>query len=177
MGKKVISFGLSEREINRAIRELEQFKRDFEAKCDELLKRIADRLAEEAQSGFSGAIVDDLTEKSGSPRKANVEVKVEKRDEGYAVVANGTDAVWVEFGAGIYHNGGKGAIGKSPNPYGNDLNFTIGGFGENGKKEAWGFYEDGELKITHGTPATMPMYHAVQTVSREAASIAREVFQ
>lgn len=180
MGRKVISFGLSESEINRAIRELEQYKKDFEAKCEELLKRIADRLADEAQRGFSGAIVDDLTGKSGGPRFASVEVKTEKRGDYYVVVAGGEDAVWVEFGAGVYHNG---AVGSSPNPLAGNVTgvpnapIAIGTFGTNGQKEAWGFYENGELKITHGTPASMPMYKAVQTVSREVVSIAREVFQ
>lgn len=180
MGKKVISFGLSESEINRAIRELEQFKRDFEAKCEELLRRIADRLADEAQRGFSGAIVDDLTKKSGGSRIASVEVKAEKRGDYYVVVADGEDAVWVEFGAGVYHNG---AVGSSPNPLAGNATgvpnapIAIGTFGKNGQREAWGFYENGELKITHGTPAKMPMYNAVQTVSREVVSIAREVFR
>lgn len=179
MGKTVISFGLSEREIDRAIRELKQFQKSFEEKCEELLRRVAERLAEEAQSGFNGAIVDDLTAKSGSPRTAQVTVNVEKRDDGYVVVADGEDAVWVEFGAGVYHNG---SAGQSPNPLAANATgvpnapIAIGTFGKNGKKKTWGFYENGELKITHGTPAKMPMYNAVQTVSREVVSIAREVF-
>ena len=79
MGKTIISFGLSEKDIDRAIREVEQFKRDFQEKCNELLRRIADRLAEEAQNGFNGAIVDDLTANTGSPRKASVAVRAENR--------------------------------------------------------------------------------------------------
>ena len=75
MGRKVISFGLSEQDIDRAIKELAQYKEGFKSKCEELLRRIAERLAEEAQSGFNGAIVDDLTEKSGNPRKASVNVR------------------------------------------------------------------------------------------------------
>ena len=73
MGRKVISFGLSEQDIDRAIKELAQYKEGFQSKCEELLRRIAERLAEEAQSGFNGAIVDDLTEKSGNPRIRVVE--------------------------------------------------------------------------------------------------------
>lgn len=179
MGRKIISFGLSEQEIDRAIKELAQYKVNFQQKCDELLRRIAERLAEEAQNGFNGAIVDDLTERSGSPRKASVTVRAENRGDYFAVVADGTDAVWVEFGAGVYHNG---SAGSSPNPLAANATgvpnppIAIGTFGRNGRKQAWGFYEDGELKITHGTPAAMPMYNAVQTVSREVVQIAREVF-
>lgn len=179
VGKKVISFSLSEDDIDRAIKELEQYKRDFVNKCDLLLNRIASRIAEEAQRGFNSAIVDDLTEKSGSPRKASVAVRVVNRGEYYAVVADGSDAIWVEFGAGVYHNG---AVGSQPNPFSQTVQgvpnppIAIGTFGKNGQKQSWGFYENGELKITHGTPASMPMYNAVQTVSREVISIAREVF-
>ena len=45
---------------------------------------------------------------------------------------------------------------------------SIGSFGKgNGKRQTWGFYEDGELKLTHGTPANMPMTRAVTTVCNE----------
>ena len=90
------------------------------------------------------------------------------------VIAEGEDAVWCEFGAGVYHNG---SAGSSPNPYGKDLGFTIGNYGKGyGKRTAWGYFEDGELVITRGTPASMPMYNAVQEVARKAIEIAREVF-
>ena len=45
-----------------------------------------------------------------------------------------------------------------------------------GKKEIWGFYEDGELRLTHGTPARMPMSQAMNTIINDIVSIAREVF-
>ena len=54
---------------------------------------------------------------------------------------------------------------------------TIGGVGTgNGKKEVWGYYEDGELKLTRGTPARMPMARAVTTVCNDIKEIAKEVF-
>ena len=174
MGKTVISFGLSEKEIDRAIKELEEYKKDFEKKCEELRQLVAERIRQKAQEGFNGAIVDDLTAESGGARMAEVSVVTEDSDDVTLVIAQGTDAVWVEFGAGVYHNG---AVGSSPNPYGANLGFTIGGFGENGKKQTWGFYENGDLKITHGTPATMPMFHAVQDVLADIGDIAKEVFE
>lgn len=173
MGKK-ISFGLSVREIDRAMRELDQYKRDFVRKMDLLRERVAERLADESNKGFSGAIVDDLLQKSGGPRLAEVTVSVEHKSGSSLVIASGEDAIWVEFGAGVYHNG---SAGSSPHPKGTELGFTIGGYGKgDGKKNIWGYYSDGELKLTHGTPAKMPMYRAVQTVCNEIASIAKEVF-
>lgn len=173
MGKKVISFGLSESEIDRAIKELEEYKKEFIKKCEELRQRVAEKIREKAQEGFNGAIVDDLTAESGGARLAEVNVVTEDSDDVTLVIAQGTDAVWVEFGAGVHHNG---AVGSSPNPYGAELGFTIGGFGENGKKQTWGFYENGDLKITHGTPATMPMFNAVQVVISDIDAIVKEVF-
>lgn len=173
MGKKVIRFGLSAREIDRAIRELEQYKQDIIRKTDLLRARVAERLAELSRDGFAGAIVDDLLK--GGQRTAQVDVSIDQRDNVTLVIARGEDAVWVEFGAGVHYNG---SAGTSPHPKGSELGFTIGGYGKGmGKKDVWGFYEDGELRLTHGTPAAMPMYNAVKTVCDEIAEIAREVFQ
>lgn len=174
MAKKVIKISdLSEESIDQAIQEIEKYKKSFEKNCKTLCNRLAERIMDEAQRGFSGAIVDDLTAKSGGAKTANVAVSVEEKDGGYTVVANGEDAVWVEFGSGVHHNG---AVGSSPNPYGLELGFTIGGFGKNGVRDSWGFYENGELKITHGTPASMPMYRAVQTAIQDLDKLAKEVF-
>lgn len=175
MGKKVIRISLSEKDIDRAIKELEQYKREIIRKTELLRTKIAERIANLAQSGFNGAVVDDLTEESGGARKAEVQVSIDERENVSVVIAAGEDAVWAEFGAGVYHNG---SVGSSPHPKGQELGLTIGGYGKGmGKRQVWGFYEDGELKLTHGAPATMPMYNAMKTVCDEIASIAKEVFQ
>ena len=173
MSKKVIKFGLSETEVSRAIREVKKFKQEFRKKVDTYRKRIADEIAVQASLNFGNSVVDDVI--NGSPRRPNVKVSVSDRGNIAVIVADGEDAVWCEFGSGVYHNG---SVGSSPNPYGNDLGFTIGSYGKGyGKKQAWGYYdESGELVITRGTPATMPMYNAAQEVMRKSVEIAREVF-
>ncbi|HMW44233.1 MAG TPA: hypothetical protein PKC88_17835, partial [Plasticicumulans sp.] len=62
MSRKKITIGLSEQDIDRAIRELAQYETEFKQKVELLREKVADRLAVEAQSGFSGAVVDDLIE-------------------------------------------------------------------------------------------------------------------
>lgn len=173
MRKKKITIGLSEQDIDRALREMAQYKTEFLQKVELLREKVADRLAVEAQSGFTGAVVDDLIKRG--QKFADVKVSVDNRANLSVVVANGEDAVWVEFGAGVYHNGSPGS---SPHPNGAELGFTIGSFDKgNGKKETWGYYdENNELKLTRGTPATMPMHRAVQTVCNDIQNIAREVF-
>ena len=174
MSKKVIQVGLSTKDINRAIREVEKFKQDFRNKVDTYRERIAEAIAVQASLNFGNSIVDDVINGSG-PRRPNVQVSVSQRGAIAVVVADGEDAVWCEFGAGVYHNG---SVGSSPNPYGNDLGFTIGSYGKGyGKKQAWGYYdENNELIITRGTPASMPMYNAAQEIMQKSVEIAREVF-
>ena len=175
MGKKVIRISLSEKDINKAIKELEQYTREIIRKTELLRVKVAERIANLAQSGFNSAVVDDLTNESGGIRTAEVQVSIDERENISIVIAAGEDAVWVEFGAGVYHNG---SAGGSPHPKGSELGFTIGGYGKGmGKRQTWGFYEDGELRLTHGTPATMPMYNAVKIVCDEIANIAREVLE
>lgn len=173
MAKKVIKIGLSEREIDKAIRELELYKQDIARKTNLLREKVAERIADLSHRGFSGAIVDDLLR--GGKKTAEVNVSLVSTTEKSVVMAIGEDAVWVEFGAGVYHNG---SAGSSPHPSGAELGFTIGGYGKGmGERETWGFYEGSELRLTHGTPAVMPMYNAVKTVCDEIAEIAREVFK
>lgn len=175
MKKAIIRFSLSETDVDRAIKELEIYKRDFLKKVDLFRNKVAQRIENLTRSGFSGAIVDDLIENSGGKRQANVQVSIDERDNISVIIASGEDAIWVEFGAGVYHNG---SAGSSPHPNGTELGFTIGGYGKGmGKRKTWGFYEDGKLRLTHGTPAVMPMYNAMKTVCDEIADIAREVWE
>ena len=174
MGKKVISVSLSENGIDRAIQELNAYKQDLIRKTDLLREKIAERIRDEAEQGFQGAIVDDLVGEGArqidkfavkcNPSTGNVTV----------VVATGKDIVWVEFGAGVYHNG---SVGSSPHPHGTELGFTIGTYGEGrGKQKIWYFKDKDGKHRTHGTPAAMPMSNAVNTVINDIVSIAREVF-
>lgn len=174
MGKKIIRYSLDPHSIDKAIKEIEQYKRETIRKMDLLRRLVTERIAEQARSGFASAIVDDLLPNSGGARIANVDVTIDERDNVSLVIANGEDAIWCEFGAGVYHNG---SVGASPHPKGAELGMTIGGYGKGfGAKNVWGFYQDGELKLTHGAPASMPMYNALMSVCADIVDIAREVF-
>ena len=173
MSKKVIRFGLNTKDIDRAIKELEQYKRDFQMKVETYRKRIAEEIAGSASLNFGSAVIDDRVR--GGPRKPEVKVRVDDRGNIAVVVADGEDAVWCEFGAGVYHNG---SVGSSPHPKGAELGFTIGNYGCGfGRRKVWGYYDNGTLVLTHGTPASMPMYNAAQEVMKKAIEIAREVWK
>lgn len=173
MAKKVIQVRLGDSDIDRLIKEIEKYKADFQKKVDIYRNRIANEIAKLASRNFGSAEMDDKIR--GGTRKPNVQVSVSDKGNISVVIADGEDAVWCEFGAGAYHNG---SVGSSPNPYGAELGFAIGSYGKGyGSRKAWGYYEDGELVITRGTPASMPMYNAVQEIMKKVIKIAQEVFQ
>jgi len=177
MGRKVISFGLSEADIDRALKELEQYKQDIRKKTELLREKVAQRLADEVDQGFATAISDTIISSGGlvTELHSQVDVSVDNRGSVTVVIASGEDAVWIEFGSGVYYNSSPGT---SPHPSGAELGFTIGGYGAgNGKKQTWGYYdESNNLVLTHGSPASMPMSKAITTVLNEISSIAKEVF-
>ena len=167
--------------LKRCIDDLEAYARELDWKCERFRWKVAELIANAARKGFNGAIVDDLTQETQDatgegPREAHVDVTVEWDGDGALVVASGEDAVWIEFGAGVFHNG---AVGSSPNPLSaqNGLDFKIGTYGVNGVKEKWAFNEDGQTLWSYGTPAGMPMYKAIMAAIPQIADIAREVFQ
>lgn len=173
MGKRKITVELTESGIDKAIKELEEYKKDIKRKTSLLQDRIAKRIEEEADKGFASAVVDDLVR--GGYQKPDVTVNYTIKGDISVVVAQGEDAVWVEFGAGVYHNGN---LGSSPHPRGSELGMTIGGYGQGkGKQKSWGFKDaDGTLHVTRGTPAQMPLEKAVLSVLDELPQMAKEVF-
>ena len=160
--------------IDAAAREIREYGKWVKRKTDELRERIAYFIAKDASAVFNTAVAeDDMRE---GVITGSVEVSVEPQgDNTTVIIASGKDAVFMEFGAGVYYNG---AVGSSPNPWGAGLGFTIGSYGKgNGRKEVWAYDGgDGQIHLTHGTPASMPLYRAVQSVSRDIVRIAREVF-
>lgn len=159
--------------IQAAIRQLEAYKRWLNDKAEELKRRVAFLIATNAREIFNNAVADDLINEAAII--GNVDVTVEHNGNVTLVIAKGEDAVFMEFGAGVYHNG---SVGSSPNPLGANLGFTIGSYGlGNGAKNVWGFKdENGDLHLTHGVPASMPMYRSMMAVVNNIEQIAREVF-
>ena len=176
MSRHLIKIRLNPKEIQHAIDTVEQYKENFQKKVDTYRERIAEEIAVYASVYFDNSIMDDAV--NGSPRKPDVDVTFSDDGKIAVVVADGKDAVWCEFGAGVYHNG---SVGSSPHPNGGELGFTIGSYGKgHGKQQVWGYYTDPESKtglvLTRGTPASMPMYNAAQEVLRRSVEIAREVW-
>lgn len=164
MGNKVISIGLNTKDITRAIKEVEEYKRDILRKEKLLLEKLSYIGVKEASVRFTTAMYDGVNDSS---------VSLEQTSNGYAIVAQGSAVAFIEFGTGVYHNPGE--------PYPNPRPPGIVGIGEygkgKGKRRAWGYRDEGgEVVITRGNPASMPLWYATEEMRRSILQIAREVF-
>lgn len=164
VAKQVIGMSLSTSSIKDAIKELKSFRDSIDAKKDELLEKLANIGVKEASVRFTTAIYDGVNDSS---------VTLEIIPDGYRIVAEGKAVAFIEFGAGVYHNPGE----PYPKPRPDGI-VGIGEYGKGlGKRQAWGFKdESGELVITHGNPAAMPMWYASEEMRNNILKIAREVF-
>lgn len=160
--------------VDRAVREIRAYSDRVQRKTEELRERVANLIANDARTAFASAMASDDLREGATPGNVDVSVRSDG-DNVTVIVADGKDAVFMEFGAGVYYNG---AVGSSPHPLGTSLGMTIGSYGKGlGKRAVWGYLgDDGELHLTHGAPASMPLYNAVQSVARDIVNIAREVF-
>ena len=155
---------LSASSIDNAIKELKAFQYSLEQKKDKLLEELANIGVKEASVRFTTAMYDGVNDSS---------VTLEAISNGYCIKAEGKAVAFIEFGAGVYHNPGE--------PYPNPRPSGIVGIGEygkgHGKRQAWGFTDaSGELVITHGNPAAMPMWYASEEMRSKILKIAKEVF-
>lgn len=156
-----ISFSLSEESIEKAIKQIEQYGKWVSEKSDLLAEKLAEIGLNEARIRFEEAAPGEIT------------TSVERTQNGWKIVASGDSVCFIEFGAGVYYNSNSDY--PLPKPQGI---VGIGEYGKGkGKRNAWGYYDDNHnLVITHGTPASMPMYFAGKNMEQEISRIAKEVF-
>lgn len=164
MKRTVINLNLSATSIDNAIKTLDAFKKDLREKEDKLMRALGEIGVKEASVRFTTAMYDGTND---------VSVKLDTTKNGYAIIAEGKAVAFIEFGAGVYHNTGE--------PYPNPRPTGIVGIGEYGKgygkRKAWGYRDDtGELVITRGNPAAMPMWYASEEMKNSITKIVREVW-
>ena len=161
---KVINMSLSTKSIGKGLKELKAYRDSLERKEKQLIEELANIGVREASVRFTTAIYDGVNDS---------EVTLETINNGYQIVAAGNAVAFIEFGAGVYHNPSE----PYPNPRPDGI-VGIGEYGKGyGKRQAWGFRDDsGELVVTHGNPAAMPMWYASEEMRNSILTIARRVF-
>ena len=160
---KKVAITLSDRDINRLLREVEDWKNWQKRKTDELLERLAVLGASTASIRFSRAIYTGLKD---------VTVTVEPMGNGWLVKAEGQSVLFLEFGSGITYGEGHpeaAEYGMGPGTYPQ-------GKGHWDNPKGWYLPKDKGGGHTYGNPPTMAMYEARTTIEQELTRIVKEVF-
>ena len=162
MAKRVISFSLDTADIDRAIREVQQFKQEFVVKCNRLIEMLTDYGVEIAQvqvaqldAWYTGELMNSI-EGYYSPTT------------GVGIIKAGAYyAAYVEFGTGVV-----GSQSPHPNPQG--WQYDANSHGESG----WVYYDDysGNFRWTKGFKSRPFMYNTARELEKECRRIATEVF-
>ncbi len=175
MKKRVIKVSLNEQSIDRAIKELDNYKKWLVDKTKEFLKALADEGVQIASAKFAKAVYDGTNDVSCS---------VEERGENkIAVVAVGSATLFIEFGTGVKY--------PDNHPEAAEHGMIRGGYGYRlGRLEkGWRYTGDpgsnGEVITegkhagqvhTYGNPANMCMYQTVRELQEKFEEIARRVY-
>lgn len=179
MARHTIKISLSENLINEAIRQLKQYKEWITEKTFQLVKELAEVGIPVIDENMAKAnyTYDAEGIRSGSNTNHYTYVKL-RSFGGYneaILTVEGKELMFIEFGAGVFYNG---EAGTSPHPKGEVNGMVIGSYGEgHGVQKIWGYYADsGELILTHGVEAQMPVYKADMEIIQKYAEVARRVF-
>ena len=163
MAKTIQINGLSEANIKAAELELRRYADWIRRKEAELISRLAERGRSVASIKFASAQYDGAND---------VSVRVDSTGSVAVIYAEGEAVAFIEFGSGSamgYGHPDAGEHGFGPGTWST---------GESGKGHwddptGW-YYKHGEK--SHGNPPAMAMWQAVQTMTEEITTIAREVF-
>lgn len=180
MVKRTFTIGLNVKDIEKLKKKLIQY-RDVELpnKMREVVTRLANLgipvIEEKIAEASYEYDAQGIQSGSDTQHRTYVDVKSFGDTAVAKLILEGREVLFIEYGSGTYYNT---AAGTSPHPLGEQYGYLIGSYGlGNGAKRVWGYYsESGELVLTRGTKATMPMYHADQTIILMAEEIIREVF-
>ena len=165
MAKTIRINGISEATIGAAVQELRRYAEWVERKESELITRLAERGKAVAEIKFASALYDGTND---------VSVRVDSTGSVAVIYAEGEAVAFIEFGSGAtmgYGHPTAGEHGLGPGTW--STNEELGGEGHWDNPNGW-YYKHGEK--SHGNPPAMAMYDAVQTMTAEITTIAREVF-
>lgn len=169
MAKK-ISFGLSVSEVNKAIQEVEAYKKELNNKVQVFARRLSELGLTTAK-----AIISNHVDTSATIGSLRIETDSTGQITRMRVVVESEAILFLEFGAGITYNQGN------ENPKAGELGYGVGTYPDQTHAydpNGWWYQdENGEWKHSYGTKAVMPMYNASQVMMTQAVKIAKEVFR
>ncbi len=161
MSKK-IRVELNTRSINRAIKEVRNYKQEIIEKTKSLVAVLTDRGVEVARVQLSSMGAEYTGHLSSSM------VGYFSPSTGVGIIRAGAwYAVFVEFGTGVVGSG-------SPHPAPQGWQYDANGHGEDG----WVYFNEYDQKWhwTNGMESRPFMYNTARTLEQECGRIAKEVF-
>lgn len=178
-----IKVRLSDAGLRDAERQIQEYKTTLNQKAQEFARALAQKGIDVATVRFANAQYagdNDVTVKRDPVQTSN----------GFAIVAHGKAAAFIEFGTGVTHQGwgAAGTVGPLPLPDNIGEHGTYGK--ENGKHKRWYYYGDpgnagtyvdtvpgkGQLNYTSGNDAAMAMWGAVEEMASQVEATWREVW-
>ena len=162
---KIVINPFSKKSIEEAEAIVRQYKKDFERKEAEFVKRLAGIGVSVASAGFATADYDGVND---------VVVSLEKTATGYKVVASGETVGFIEFGPGVRYPEWNGSdVAYTPPPHGSY------GKGQGKNPHGWWFKgsEGAAARHTYGNQPAEAMLTARNTMIEQVTAIAREVWR
>ena len=162
MAKTVIKFSLDEKEINRAIREVAKFRKEFLEKCNRLIEALTDEGVEiaklkvaELDAVYTGELMNSIDGYYSPTYNVGI------------IKAGAYYAAYVEFGTGVVGS-------QSPHPNPNGWQYDVNAHGD----EGWVYYDDesGKFRWTKGFKSRPFMYNTARQLEKECKRISQEVF-
>ena len=162
---KIVIDPLDKKSISAAIKQLNQYEKEFRAKEEEFVRRLKEIGMSVAETGFALADYDGvndvlIAETQNGPRAA--------------IIAYGQAVGFIEFGTGVKFRGYDASNTEyTPPPHGSY------GKGKGANPKGW-FYTPNEGAAGHHTYGNMPaeaMLTARDVMVERVARIAREVFK
>lgn len=168
MARKIKVNALDMASVKKALKEVEDYRKDFKRRCGVFIDRLSDIGLE---------VIHSTMDSVPDEEKGNYHTEIINTGDGNRTGAKirlkGDKVLFIEFSAGITY-GTKDYPLPSGDKYGMG---TYPGKGHWDDPNGWYYYdEDGNVRHSYGNRAYMPMYHADEEIRSKISEIAREVF-
>lgn len=167
MVTETIKLTLSPEGCDKAIRQLERYKKKIPKRNAAICENVAILAAVEAEKALKKWFRPD-TPPYETADPSDVKFSWTKPKAGVnascSMTGSGEDLLFIEFGAGVHFNQNPHG---SPHPKGVELGYTIGDYSDlhHGLEDEWSWLDpSGEWHKSHGTSAVMPMAFAAVEV-------------
>lgn len=162
--------------IKQALAEIREIETEWKKKANNAAKEVCREIAEQIRANLEYIpYTDDMINVATHEIIQNKDTlgvwNLTETNNGCMVSITGKDIVFVEFGAGIYHNSNG-----NDNPLAESVSFEtgIGSYGKGQGSQPYWFVAHN--LISRGTPMYMPIYRAILAVKPEIPTIVKRVF-